>query len=122
MKKLATTLPIALATAMTVALAAGCAGAAMSEQEAAFNKLYQEAVEANDKAASVGGEWRDARDDKRSSAIRVGKKKYSNLGAAKAYAEQGDFKNAMKYAEIAKRQGMLGYEQAMEQRNAGPRH
>ena len=111
-----------LALVFAAALVAGCAGMMMSDEEAAFQQLYQQAVEANDKAASVGGEWRDARDDKRSSQVRVGDKKYSNLGAAQAYAEQGDFANAMKYAEIARRQGVLGYEQAMEQRNAGPRH
>ena len=110
------------ATLIAAAFVVGCAGAVMSAEEAAFQRLYEQAVEANDKAASVGGEWRDARDDKRSSAIRVGKKKYSNLGAAKAYAEQGDFKNAMKYAEIARMQGVLGYQQAIEQRDAGPRH
>ncbi len=64
------------------------------------------AVEALDKARSVEGEWRDAR------------KKI--LKKAKAAASKGDYKKAIKLANMAKFQGEMGYKQAMDQKNAGP--
>ena len=89
--------------------------------EAAFKKLHAEAVAANDKANSIGGEWRDAR-DKKAKAVKCGEKKMSYLHAAECFAKEGDYKKAMKYAGISKFQGEMGYQQAMEQKNAGPRH
>ena len=84
------------------------------------------AVAAVDKAASVKGEWRDTRWEK-AKAVKIkmadGKtKKVSYLAAADHYHKMGDSENAMKYIEIVKFQGEAGYEQAMGQKNAGPRH
>ena len=89
--------------------------------EAEYKKLHADAVAALDKANSIGGEWRDSR-DKKAKAVKCGEKKMSYLHAAECYAKEGDYKKAMKYAGIAKFQGERGYEQAMEQKNAGPRH
>jgi hypothetical protein len=58
------------------------------------------------KSASVDGEWRDA------------KKKI--LKKAKAAAAKGDNEKALKLANMAKFQGEMGYQQAMEQKNAKP--
>ena len=56
-------------------------------------------------AASVDGEWRDAR---------------KILAKAESDAKAGDFKKAIKLAKFAKFQGDMGYKQAMDQKNAGP--
>lgn len=58
------------------------------------------------RAGSVGGEWRDS------------KKKY--LKKAKAAAAKGDNATAMKMAKKAKFQGEASYQQAMDQKSAGP--
>ena len=79
-----------------------------SEYEAALASA-QAAV---DKAASVGGEWRDIRHKK-------SKKKY--LPSAVKAAEAGDYAKAMKLLEIVQFQAEAGYKQAMSQKNAGPR-
>ena len=89
--------------------------------EAAYKKLHAEAVAALDKAKSVKGEWRDSR-WKKSKAVKCGDKKMSHLHAAECFAKEGDYKKAMKHAGIAKFQGKMGYEQAMGQKTAGPRH
>lgn len=103
--------------ALSMALgAAGCAGtggqqaaakpqAAQSAKAAEFERIYQEAVAARKKAASVGFEWRD-----------IGK----FLKKAKAAAKKGDYDKAIKLARKAKAQGELGYQQYLSQRNAGP--
>ena len=66
----------------------------------------QEAEEAIKKAASVGGEWRDA----------SGK----FLKEAKAAAAKGDNETALKFAKKAKFEGEMGYQQAKSQEKAGP--
>ncbi len=109
-----------LSTVLVALLAVGMISSALAD-EAAYKKLHAEAVVANDKAKEAGGEWRDAR-DKKSKFIECGDKKMSILHAAECYAAKGDYKNAMKYAEMAKSQGELGYQQAIQQKNAGPRH
>jgi hypothetical protein len=58
------------------------------------------------KARSIEGEWRDA------------KKKM--VKKAKAAASKGDFKKAIKLANMAKFQGEMGYQQAIGQEKAGP--
>ena len=68
--------------------------------QADFEKAYEAAVAAQEKAASVSGEWRD-----------IGK----FLKEAKALAESGDFKAAIKLAEKAENQGHRGYEQMTSQ-------
>ena len=68
--------------------------------QADFEKAYGAAVAAQEKAASVSGEWRD-----------IGK----FLKEAKALAESGDFEAAIKLAEKAENQGHRGYEQMTSQ-------
>ena len=112
-----------LQVALLVAMAAAVPGIAVADDYDAARKA---AVAAVDNAASVKGEWRDTRWEK-AKAVKItmadGKtKKVSYLAAADHYHKMGDSKNAMKYIEIVKFQGEAGYEQAMGQQNAGPRH
>jgi hypothetical protein len=82
-------------------------GDSMAGGDAAAAKAAIAAAEAAlDKARSVEGEWRDA------------KKKM--VKKAKAAASKGDYKKAIKLADMAKFQGEMGYKQAMEQKNASP--
>ncbi|MBT8449123.1 MAG: LysM domain-containing protein [Gammaproteobacteria bacterium] len=92
--------------------------------EAAYKMALKSANAALDKAASVGGEWRDSR-WKKSKYVKwknpAGKTvKGSYVGIAKMAAEAGDYKKAVKLLKVAKKQGDLGYAQAMQQKNAGP--
>ena len=114
MKKM--TLKVALLATMMAT-----SGFAVAMDEDSYRAEHKAAVEALDKAKKVGGEWRDSR-WKKSTAVKVGDKKMSYLAAAEAYAAEGDYKNAMKYAGIAKFEGEMGYQQAMDQKSAGPRH
>lgn len=68
--------------------------------KARFDTVYAEAEAARKKAASVGMEWRD-----------IGKFRKT----AKKAAADGDYETAIKLAEKAKKQGELGYQQAMAQ-------
>ena len=84
------------------ALATGCATISASEPTAADAESAIAAAEAaRKKAASVGGEWRD-----------TGKM----IKQAKAAVKKGDLKKAVKTARKAQRQGELGYEQAVSQK------
>ena len=90
----------------------GCAtngGGSMMESGAmtkdAVDAMIKAAEEANKKAASAGGLWRDA--DK-------------IIKQAKGAASKGDLEKAMKLAKTAKFQGEMGAQQAMEQTNAKP--
>jgi hypothetical protein len=80
----------------------GSSGGASPEVE----KMIGEAEAAIKKAKSVDGEWRDS------------VKKY--LKKAKAAAAKGDNDKALKLAKEAKFEGEMGYQQAVEQKNAGP--
>jgi hypothetical protein len=80
--------------------------AASSGDAKAASTAIKDAEAAIDKSATVDGEWRDA------------KKKI--LKKAKAAASKGDYDKAVKLAEFAKFQGEMGYQQAMEQKNAKP--
>jgi hypothetical protein len=116
MKKM--TLKVALLSAIVMAVP----GIAFADYDAE----RKAAVAAVDKAKKVGGEWRDIR-WKKSGAVKVKgadgkKKKMSYLAAADHYNKAGDSKKAMKYLGIVKFQGEMGYQQAMEQKNAGPHH
>ena len=71
-----------------------------------IEQLIKEADSAIKKAASVDGEWRDSSG------------KY--LKQAKAALSKGDLETAKKMAEKAKFEGEMGYQQAIEQKNAGP--
>jgi murein DD-endopeptidase MepM/ murein hydrolase activator NlpD len=92
--------------------------------EAAYKMALKAANASLDKAASVGGEWRDAR-WKKSKYVKwknpAGKTvKGSYVGIAKMAAEAGDYNKAVSLLKVAKKQGDLGYAQAMQQKNAGP--
>ncbi|MCP4877937.1 MAG: hypothetical protein GY896_20980 [Gammaproteobacteria bacterium] len=112
-----------IALVLLIGNLAGIGTAGASGDEAAYKMAHADAVAALDMAKKVGGEWRDAR-WKKSKAVKVeveGKtKKMSNLAAAEAYAKMGDYEKATQYADIAKFQGVAGYQQAMDQKNAGP--
>jgi len=120
MKKL-TKLSLAITTAimMTSSLAIAAPG------KAEYDKAVAAANAALDKAASVQGEWRDSR-WKKSTFVKYKTKdgkthKSSFLGAAEIAAADGDYASAMKFAETATFQGNMGYEQAVGQKNIGPR-
>ncbi|MGD8559433.1 MAG: SoxXA-binding protein [Gammaproteobacteria bacterium] len=68
--------------------------------------MIKEAEAAIEKARKADGEWRDS------------VKKY--LKKAKAAAAKGDNDKAMKLAKQAKFEGEMGYQQAVDQKNAGP--
>lgn len=74
--------------------------AVSATDQADFEKAYEAAVAAQEKAASVSGEWRDT-------------EKF--LKEAKKLAEAGDFEAAVKLAEKAEQQGHRGYEQMTSQ-------
>ncbi|HDK38036.1 MAG TPA: SoxXA-binding protein [Thiolapillus brandeum] len=108
MKKLIAAFGLAL-------LITGCT-ASTPEKPTSLQAQYESALKnaqaAVDKAASVGGEWRDIRWKK-------SKKKY--LPSAIKAAEAGDYEKALKLLEIVQFQAEAGYKQAMAQKNAGPR-
>ena len=104
-----------------LAVAVVVSGLAVADK-ATYEAEHKAAVAALDKAKKVGGEWSNARWKKAATAIKVDGKNMSYLHAAEAYAAKGDYENAIKYAELAKSQGEMGYQQAMEQRSAAPRH
>ena len=72
----------------------------LAADQAEFGKAYEAAVAAQEKAASVSGEWRD-----------IGK----FLKEAQKLAEAGDFEAAVKLAQKAENQGHRGYEQMTSQ-------
>lgn len=111
----------AMLTAMliSVTMLTACASQASSDDMAAFKKELAAANAATDKAASVGGEWRDIR-WKKSKFVKVGDKKMSILAAAEAYAKMGDMEKANKLVKTAMFQAKMGYQQAMEQKHAKP--
>ncbi|WP_089727544.1 hypothetical protein [Candidatus Thiosymbion oneisti] len=89
---------------LVAALAAGLPTGSWADDQADFEKAMTAAREARKKAATVGGEWRD-----------IGK----FLKQAEQAAAKGDFATANQLAEKARRQGELGYEQAMSQKDVG---
>lgn len=88
-----------------------CASMGGSSEKASYEVLHAKTVAAANKAKSVDGEWRD---------IRWGKSKIKYIPSAEKAAKAGDYAKAMKLLKIAKFQAEKGYEQAMEQKNAGP--
>jgi membrane protein involved in colicin uptake len=85
-------------------LFAGLPTITFAESKDAAEQAIAAAEAARKKAASVGGEWRD-----------TGKM----IKEAQAAAEAGKFEEAVKLASKAERQGELGYEQAMHEKDAG---
>ena len=88
-------------SAVSLLLASGIACAA---DQAAFDKAMAEAKEAVQVAAAAKGEWRD-----------TGKM----LKEAEKAAAAGDYAKAVKLAEAAKMEGILGAQQANGQANVG---
>lgn len=90
-------------------VAARTASAIAASSPTKTRKQYQtalaEAKAAQKKADSVGGEWRD-----------IGK----FLKQADLEAKAGNYNKAVKLANKAKSQAEIGYQQALEQKNAGP--
>ena len=84
---------------VVLALCLGSAPALAADQ-AGFDEAYAAAVVAQQKAASVSGEWRDIA---------------KMLEEAKKKAEEGDFEGAIKLAKQAEHQGHRGYEQMTSQ-------
>ena len=110
--------------AATLFMAASTTINAAGMDEAGYKKALAEATAAVDKAASVGGEWRDTR-WKKSTFVKYKTKdgkteKGSYMGIAAIAAKDGDYKKAISLLETAKFQGEMGYQQAMNQKNAGP--
>jgi rhodanese-related sulfurtransferase len=92
------------AAALTAAILVGLpATAVWSADKAEVEKAIEAADEARKKAASVGGEWRD-----------TGK----FIKEAQKLAEEGKLDDALELATKAKRQGELGYEQALNEEGA----
>ena len=85
-------------------IGSGLATTTMADEVSAekVEKLITAADEARKHAASVGGEWRD-----------TGKM----IKKAKGLLKKGDFVAAAKIANKAAKQGHLGYEQAMSQKD-----
>jgi len=96
-----------IATFIAALALVGCASAPMAPMDAAdFPTLIKEAKASVKKAASVGGEWRDS-----------GK----FIKKAEAAFKAGKKDEAMALAKKAKREGEMGYAQAMAQKDkAGP--
>jgi len=91
--------------AIALALSGLAAGSALASDDAAqFKQAIEKAEMAKKKAASAKGEWRD-----------TGK----IIKKAKAAAKKGDYASAIKLANTAYRQGELGYQQAVEQKDVG---
>ncbi len=95
-------------TKVWMVLLGGClaAGLAQAANQAKFDAAYAAAVEAQQKAASVSGEWRDIA---------------KFLKQAEELAKAGEFDAAVKLAKKAERQGHSGYEQMVSQQGkVGP--
>jgi nucleoid-associated protein YgaU len=101
-------LSLLLAAFLSVGLLAGCASTEEAGEPASKADAQKSAAEAAiaaadaaiKKAASVGGEWRDSR---------------KILKKAEAALKKGDYAKAIKLANQARRQGELGYAQAMDE-------
>lgn len=89
---------------LAAALVSGLPVTTWADDKAEFKKAVTAAEEAQKKAASVGGEWRD-----------IGK----FLKQAEEAAKEGDYAKAMKLANKARKQGELGYEQAISEKDTG---
>ncbi|MGD8913312.1 MAG: SoxXA-binding protein [Candidatus Thiodiazotropha sp.] len=94
---------ILISSLLAWVIGTGFATASMADEASAekVKKLITAADEARKQAASVGGEWRDTG---------------NMISKAKALLDKGDFVAAAKLANKAAKQGHLGYEQAMSQK------
>jgi rhodanese-related sulfurtransferase len=89
---------------VTALLAALPATNALSATRAEAEQAIAEAEEARKKAASIGGEWRDTA---------------KMMDKATELLDTREYTKAIEIADEAKLQGDLGYEQAMEAKDAG---
>lgn len=87
--------------AITLSLAALCAPAAMAALDSQAAKAIDQAVAAQKKAGSVGGEWRDVE---------------PLIQLARKQGEAGKTQIAIKLANEAKAQAELGVQQAESQK------
>jgi hypothetical protein len=95
---------IFLVTLLAALLSGGMTSTLLADEGSAakVQKLIDAAEAARKEAASVGGEWRD-----------TGKM----IKKAKGLLDKGDYVAAAKLANEAAKQGHLGYEQAMSQKD-----
>ena len=114
-----------IAAAVIMATSSTAFAGKVAPTQANYEKALAAANAAVDKAASVKGEWRDTRWKKSKFVTYKTPEgetiKSSYVGAAAAAAKHGDYGKAISWLETAKFQGEMGYEQAMGQKNAGPR-
>ena len=119
-------LKVSMIAAAVIMVASSSAFAGkVAPTKANYDKAVAAATAALDKAKSVKGEWRDSR-WKKSKFVKYktadGKTiKSSFMGAAEAAAKDGNYAKAISLLETARFQGEMGYQQAMDQKNAGPR-
>lgn len=111
-------------TPMIGAAAVAAAAAVDAAESMSYEELLKATTEAVDKAASVGGEWRDTRWAK-STFVKWtntdgSSVKGSYVGIAEKAAAAGKYEKAVELLKTAKFQAEMGYQQAMEQKNAGP--
>ena len=78
--------------------------AANADDQEKFREELTAAIAAQQKAAAVGGEWRDTE---------------ATIAEAQSAARKGNYQLALALARWAAEQGRLGYLQAMAQRDAG---
>jgi len=93
-----------LVTLVAGLVSAGLTTTVLADEESAakVQKLIDAAEAARKEAASVGGEWRDTA---------------SMIEQAQELLKKGDYVDAAKLANEAAKQGHLGYEQAMSQKD-----
>lgn len=101
MNKIISGLALALLLAMGAGTAIAAEAKASDPKVAEAAKVIDNAEKARKRAASVDGEWRD-----------TGK----FIKKAKALLKEGKYDAAIKLAKKAKREGELGYEQAVSQK------
>lgn len=114
-----------IAAAVIMVTSSSAFAGKVAPTKANYEKAEAAATAALDKAKSVKGEWRDSR-WKKSKFVKYktpdGKTiKSSYMGAAAEAAKHGDYGKAISWLETARFQGEMGYQQAMGQKDAGPR-
>ncbi len=103
-----TTTKTLVSTFIAAILCLGLVGTAAAGSTASKSDYEQALADANaavEKAKGVGGEWRD-----------TGKL----IKKAQEAAGKGDYAQAVKFANKAKLHSDIGYQQALNEKNAGP--
>lgn len=98
---------LTIPTTLIVVLISACASMGSDTNSATgdFNLLLRETEHLVQQADTVGGLWRDTQ---------------KLISQAKKAHQQGDLPTAFKRLRKAKKQAELGYQQALEQKNAQP--